>query len=79
MHWWFELIEKTENTYVYAYSRQSRLLDGIIVYYIDTEEWEMTRESVTDEGKDSFLDWSLEKFCWVVDEGFPASRHVCCG
>ena len=79
MQWWYELIEKTENTYVYAYSCESRALDGIIVYYIDTEEWEMVKESATDEGLEWCLDRSLRHFCKVVDEGFPKTRHVCCG
>lgn len=79
MHWWYKLISKTETTYTYAYSCDNKDLDGVITYYLDTKEAEITKASATDKNSQRLLDRSLSKFFFVVNEGFPDERHVCCG
>lgn len=79
MNWWYKLLRRTEHEYVYAYSRESEALDGIIIYDMTTGEARIERESATDDGNAVSLRASLRHFNKVVREGFPERRHVCCG
>ena len=79
MHWWYKLIEKREDGYVYAYSCESDILDGIITYHASSNKVEMTKESATDEGSPRRLKRSIDHFYILVRENFPEIRHVCCG
>lgn len=79
MHWWYKLIEKRDDVYIYAYSCESDILDGIITYHIANNTAEITKESVTDEGKPRRLKRSVEHFYTLVRENLPEIRHICCG
>lgn len=79
MHWWYKLIEKDSDKYVYAYSCESKEYDGRIVYSIKSRMAIMEKPSKTDEGVDLFERRGLEHFFILVREEFPEERHVCCG
>lgn len=79
MNWWYKLIQKTSREYIYAYSRESEILDGVIIYDTTTKTARIEKESSTDSESIISLNASLRHFIKVVREGFPAERHVCCG
>lgn len=79
MHWWYKCVERTDDGYVYAYSRESRALDGLIKYSLADGSAQIIRESDTDCGSARMLERSLTHFELIVREGFPKERHVCCG
>lgn len=78
MYWWYKLLEKNGDVYRYAYSRESDICDGIIVYSATTQTAIIEKVSKTDRTL-----WeqqkSLEHFSKVIKEGFPKQRQVCCG
>ena len=80
MQWWYKKIESSDHGHVYAYSHDSKALDGRITYETSTERAIMTTPSATDGKSDWALGRSLRHFYGqVVNEGFPDERHVCCG
>ena len=80
MQWWFKLIEKTAEHYIYAYSRECKDLDGLIRYDISSGEATMTKVSASDGEYVKSRQGSMRHFfAQVVGEGFPEERHVCCG
>ena len=79
VHWWHVLKEQTEDVYVYAYSCESRDLDGIIEYRKNAEEPVMVKPCSADEGSDWAIRRALRQFYCVIREGFPPERHVCSG
>ena len=79
MQWWYKLIEEDESKYVYAYSRESKECDGRIVYLKKDDVAIMEKPSKKDEAYETSAEASHEHFYYVVKEGFPKKRHVCCG
>lgn len=79
MHWYFELLKKTQNGYVYRYSTDCDALDGLIEYDERTDESEVIRPSEVDKDSERRQIKALRSFANVIFEGFPVKRHVCCG
>ncbi len=79
MRWIFKLIEKSERIYIYAYSRESDLLDGIISYDANNRKTTIAKPCSNDVGDEFLINWAIEHFQRVVNEGFPDERHVDCG
>lgn len=79
MHWWYKFIEKRGDDYVYAYSCESDVLDGVIVYSTARQKAAVEKESYTDKGIERRVNRSVQHFYILVRENFPEIRHVCCG
>lgn len=79
MQWWYKLLFEDESKYVYGYSRESKECDGRIVYSKKDGIAIMEKPSKKDEAYETSAEASLEHFYYVVEEGFPKERHVCCG
>lgn len=80
MQWWYKLLKKTLQEYVYMYSRECKDLDGVLTYDIVSGEAKMIIASASDMGSAKSEAASLRLFyAHVVNEGFPEERHVCCG
>lgn len=82
MRWYFKLIEKTPAFYRYAYSRESKILDGVIVHFLSSKSTGIEKPCANDEGKTQSYsrEVAIQKFDrFVVEENFPEERSVCCG
>ena len=79
MRWKYKLLEKSDRLYVYAYSRETDDLDGLISYDFKTDQARLVRPCKGDEGSKMAERSALSHFQTVVNEGFPAYRYVCCG
>ena len=79
MIWWYEKVEETEELIIYRYARESKDLDGEIVYDKRSEEWKLTVRCTNDKESDWNASISEEKFRHVVKEGFPDRRTVAIG
>lgn len=79
MYWYFELLEKTQNGYIYRYSTENDALDGLIEYDERTDVSEVIRPSEVDKDSERRQIKALQSFANVILEGFPVKRQVCCG
>lgn len=79
MRWYYKMLEKTPAYYRYAYSRESKDYDGIIVYYIATGKAEIEKPCAVDSDSKLKAQSAIDHFWFVVDDGFPDERSVCCG
>lgn len=79
MRWYYKLIENTPMYYKYAYSRESKEYDGIIIYYKRTEQIVLEQACSIDKDSDSGKEAACDHFWRVVQDNFPDERSVCCG
>ena len=79
MRWYYKLIEKGINFYLYAYSRESKDFDGQIRFDTETGKTTLVTPSAVDMDS-KFLQGKAQEHFWkVVRDGFPEERSVCCG
>lgn len=79
MRWYYKIIEKTPAYYRYAYSRESKDYDGVIIYYIATGEAIVEKPCIGDAESKAKMESAIAHFWYVVDDAFPEERSVCCG
>lgn len=79
MRWYFKMLEKTPMYYRYAYSRESKDLDGEIIYFIATKEARIEKPCLADKDSQLKAKTAIDHFWTVVKEKFPYERSVCCG
>lgn len=79
MRWIYKLIEKSGRFYIYAYARESEVLDGVISYDTKNSKITVAKPCSKDIGKKYGVEKAIEHFQHVIDEGFPEERHVDCG
>ena len=79
MRWKYKLIEKSDRIYIYAYSRETDDLDGVISYDLETKQAQLIKPCKGDERSNITKEMALEHFWKVINEGFPEYRYVCCG
>lgn len=79
MRWKYRIVDKSKRIYVYAYSRESDELDGLIAFDIEEQAVFMMRPSRADASSRKAQTKAVEIFWKIVDEGFPEERYVCCG
>lgn len=79
MRWKYHLTDKSKRIYVYAYSRESDELDGLISFDVEKQSASMMRPSKTDVSSKNAQAKAIEHFWTVVNEGFPVERYVSCG
>lgn len=79
MNWLFKLIEHSGKVYRYAYSCESKNLDGVILYSASTGKAVIEKESAYDEGYDFLKRRSLRSFQKVIESDFPEVLSVCVG
>lgn len=79
MWWQYKLIEKTAEKVVYAYSRESKKLDGLVEYWFATEERVMVRPCAADAGSKLGERCALEHLGHLIREDFPEERQVATG
>ena len=75
----YQRIEKKENTYRYAYSRESRELDGIIMYDTDDDTTIIEKPCAKDMGSKFAIMNTIENFDLIIEEGFPEKRFAAFG
>lgn len=80
MRWWFIKLSENDSMIEYAYSRETKICDGRIVYSKADDMALMAKPSETDRGSKRLETQSLSHFYGqVVNESFPDERYVCCG
>lgn len=79
MWWLYELINFDGSLYRYAYSTESKDLDGIIEHDIRSGETSLIRACAADQDYEKAKARALYKFNWVIKEEFPAHKMVACG
>ena len=78
MRWRYKLLEHKDGIYRYAYSHESDELDGVMVYDANTEDLWIEKAAAKDTNK-FFEERSISHFYFVIKDGFPDERSVCCG
>ena len=79
MRWYYKLVEKTPAYYRYAYSRESKKYDGVIVFFTATEVVKIDKPCDLDSGSNIKAEKAADHFWSVVNDGFPNEKEVCCG
>ena len=79
MRWYYKLLERGENFYIYAYSRESKNFDGRIRYDIDGGTPVMIEPSKADLDSKLSQKSALNHFWKVIKNDFPVECSVCCG
>lgn len=75
----FHLLESGNGVFRYAYSRENRNLDGIILYRKDTEELILERPCSADANSRFSQKNAKEAFGTIVREEFPIERMIAYG
>lgn len=79
MYWRYVLIERTDDSVIYAYSCDNKELDRRIVYSFTSQKAAIDVPSESDLKSEKLMKRSLIHFNRVVEEEFPEEVHVCCG
>lgn len=79
MRWKYKLLERSDRIIIYAYSRESDDLDGIISYDLKTESLQLIKPCKDDIDFKQAQKMALEHFWQVIRRGFPDSEYICCG
>ena len=75
----FEKLSENGNIVLYAYSRESRDLDGRITINKDTHEITLQRAYSKDAGSAFAEEKAIEKAWYIIDLGYPDHRQIACG
>lgn len=78
MRWRYKFLDCNNNVYRYAYSYESDELDGVIVCDANTEDIWIEKAAAKDTSE-FFKERSISHFYFVMKDGFPDERSVCCG
>ena len=78
MRWHYKLIEKTPAFYRYAYSRESKLYDGELIYYIQSGKTEVVKPCAKDD-MEIKTESARIHFQSVIEAEFPEQYSVSCG
>ena len=79
MRWRYKLKEKSERIFIYAYSRETSDLDGLITYDVEKQTASIMRPSSLDRNSKKAQTKALQHFATVVEKGFPEEQYICCG
>ena len=79
MWWLFQKKEEQEGLIKYAYSRESRDLDGIVVFDLSRDEIRVEAPCAADQDKPKAQEHAIEKAYLIQREGFPDKRFIACG
>lgn len=78
--WWYFVKQyEDETTVTYAYSRESRSLDGEISISKKTGFASMVKPCFSDNENTFAIDKVLSKVFYLVKDGFPDKRQIACG
>lgn len=79
MRWFYKSKEKSSRFYIYAYSRESDSLDGLIKYDLENQSVSLMKPASMDKNSKKAQAKALEHFASVIDRGFPDEHYACCG
>lgn len=79
MRWKYKMVEKSNRLYIYAYSRETDMLDGMISFDREKHEALIIKPSNNDKNSKKAQDKAMEHFEAVINENFPIELYVCCG
>ena len=79
MRWHYRIKEKSKRLYIYAYSRETDELDGLIVFDTEKQFASLMKPASLDSNSKKAQSKAVEHFAKVIDQGFPDGCYVCCG
>ena len=79
MWWYFEKANEDNDIVTYNYSRENRILDGLISIDKNTGMVSMVSPCSNDSENDFAINKAISKAFFLVKEGYPANRQVACG
>ena len=79
MWWMFDKISQIDDAVLYAYSRESRDLDGRISINPITKEITLVQPCAADSGSAFNQEAAVEKAWRIIALGYPDHRQIACG
>ena len=79
MWWFFSKQSETDGTVLYAYSRESRELDGMLAINQHTQAIEVVHPCARDAGSSFAISKVVEKAYRLIAKDYPSQIQIACG